>query len=266
MANPWFRVWSDMINDPKWRTIARISGQRIGDVISTYMHMLTLASNATERGRTQGWSDEDIATALDVETDQITAIRDAMQGRVLDEDFLTGWDKRQPLREDGAAERAKAFRERKKVEKETQPNATERKQSLEEIREEEIRLDEKKPLKSKTEAPRGSRLDSDWVAPDEYLDFCRSARPDLDPVAMQDKFRDYWTAIPGKNGLKLNWSGTWRNFVRSERSTQQARASPQYKTSNEKAKDLADRLTGNSHGPTENRIIDITPAAAGQMD
>lgn len=142
MANSWLRLWTDMANDPKWRTIARVSKQKVGDVIAVYVHMMTMAANATERGRTEGFNDEDVATALDIETEQVTAIREAMQGRVLDGDRLTGWEKRQPAREDGAAERAKAFRERKKAESErdrTQPNATER-----QIREEENK--EEKPF------------------------------------------------------------------------------------------------------------------------
>lgn len=146
MANPWFRLWSDMINDPKWRTIARSSGQKIGDVIATYIHMLTAASNATERGRTEGWNDEDVATALDIETSQVEAIRKAMQGRVLDGDYLLGWEKRQPIKEDGAAERARAWREAKKATKEqeeTQPNATERNRTTDEMR-----LDKSKPTTS----------------------------------------------------------------------------------------------------------------------
>lgn len=163
MANPWFRVWADMANDPKWRTIARVSKQKIGDVIAVYLHMLTLASNATERGRTQGWNDEDIGTALDIDTEQIVAIREAMQGRVLDGDCLTGWAKRQPLREDGAAERARAHRERKAADAaqaaigaaseraQTQPNATERNRTPEEIRREEIREE----LTSKASTPGG---------------------------------------------------------------------------------------------------------------
>ena len=130
-----------MPNDPKWRTIAKVAKQSIGDVIAVYVHMMTCAStqpNATERGRTLGWRDEDVATALDIETEQVEAIRLAMEGRVRDGDYLTGWDRRQSIREDeGAPARAKAFREREKAKKEaeekerkqqgqTQPNATER--------------------------------------------------------------------------------------------------------------------------------------------
>jgi hypothetical protein len=137
VANQWLRLWHDLPNDPKWRTIARVSKQSIGNVIAVYMHLLVNASNASERGRTQNVSSEDIASALDIETEQVDAILAAMQGRVLEGDLISGWSKRQPEREDGAAERAKAWREAKKAEKaalgnadQTQANAGERKQTL----------------------------------------------------------------------------------------------------------------------------------------
>lgn len=63
-----------------------------------------------------------------MDDEQVASILDAMEGRVLDGDKVTGWSKRQPLREDGAAERAKAWRERKKQEEEhkrTHANANE---------------------------------------------------------------------------------------------------------------------------------------------
>jgi len=115
MANQWLRLWHDMPNDPKWRTIARVSKQRIGDVIAVYLHVLIDASaNDDERGRTQSLCVEDVATALDMETEQVESILSAMQGRVMDGDRVAGWSKRQPAREDGSAERAKAWRERRK--------------------------------------------------------------------------------------------------------------------------------------------------------
>lgn len=142
-TNSWCRLWSDMPNDPKWRTIARVSGQRVGDVVAVFVHMMTCAStqtNATERGRIMGWEDEDVATALDLETAQVTAIRNAMDGRVLDGDHLDKWEKRQPIREDeNGPARAKAWREAQKAtanaKGKTQPNATERIQTLDKIRE-----------------------------------------------------------------------------------------------------------------------------------
>lgn len=123
MAVQWLRLWHDMPNDPKWRTIARVSGRPISEVVAVYIHLLVSASNATERGRTQTNANEHIASALDVEESDIDAIMTAMDGRVLDGDQITGWEKRQPKREDGAAERAREWRR-------TQTNANERKRTL----------------------------------------------------------------------------------------------------------------------------------------
>jgi hypothetical protein len=30
-----------------------------------------------------------------------------------------------------------------------------------------------------------------------------------------DRFRDYWIAKPGKDGVKLDWQATWRNWCRN---------------------------------------------------
>jgi hypothetical protein len=147
MSNDWLRLWHDMPNDPKWRSIARASGKPIPAVISVYIHMLVCASNATERGRTHGWCDEDVANALDLSTDDVSAIREAMQDRVLDGDYLKGWEKRQPKREDGGADRAKAWREKKKLGEErarTRTNATEPKRTLDTDTEEDT--DKKDPV------------------------------------------------------------------------------------------------------------------------
>jgi len=222
MANPWFRVWTDMINDPKWRTIARISEQKIGDVIAVYMHMLTCASNATERGRTESWNDEDVATALDIKTDQVISIREAMQGRVLDGSYLLGWEKRQPIREDGSAERGKAYRERLKIEKQTQENGDERKQTPDKDKEE---IQIKKEAKSKASAT-ASRLPPDWSPDETQISFCQTERPDLHPQDVAARFRDYWIAAPGAKGRKQDWQATWRNWVRNEKSVAQPRGSP----------------------------------------
>ena len=126
MANPWLRLWVDMPNDPKWRTIAKVSGTSTPLVLSVYLHILVSASNATERGRTQGLQIEDISSALDTDVEKIGDVLKAMQGRVLQGDVVSGWDKRQPIREDSSAERAKQWRERNR----TQPNAVKRPEEI----------------------------------------------------------------------------------------------------------------------------------------
>lgn len=125
----WVRLWVDMPTDPKWRVIAKRAGRPISETLAVFMFMLANAGernetqpNATERGILVNWSDEDVAAALDIETAHVAAIREAMQGKTLDGEKLTGWEKRQPKREDGSSERAKAWRERKR----TQANAEKR--------------------------------------------------------------------------------------------------------------------------------------------
>jgi hypothetical protein len=129
----WVRLWDDMPTDPKWRVVARRSGRQLPEVLAVFVFMMTNAgANATERGRMTNWSDEDVGAALDMDAEHVTSIREAMQGKTLDGDKLSGWDRRQPKREDNSSERARAWREeqnrKREEEKEnerarTQPNA-----------------------------------------------------------------------------------------------------------------------------------------------
>ncbi|ELT9994530.1 phage replisome organizer [Escherichia coli] len=135
MANAWLRLWHDMPNDPKWRTISRVSGQPIATVMAVYIHLLVSASrNVTTchgvslRGHIDVTA-EDLASALDVTEEVIDSILQAMQGRVLDGDLISGWEKRQVLKEDNGnvsqtakspAERKRAQREREKLRKQNE--------------------------------------------------------------------------------------------------------------------------------------------------
>ena len=127
----WVRLWDDMPTDPKWRVVARRSGRSIAEVIAVFnFMMLNAGANATERnGTLTNFDDEDVAAALDIDACHVTSIREAMQGKTLDGDRLTGWERRQPKREDGAAERAKAWREKKKLETDGCEQPTERKRT-----------------------------------------------------------------------------------------------------------------------------------------
>lgn len=110
----WVRLWHDMPTDPKWRVIARKSGQPLVCVIALFnLLMVNASSNADDRGTLRNWDDEDAAAALDMEPEAVAAVMAAMQGKVLEGQRLTGWEKRQPKREDGtAAKRKEAWKER----------------------------------------------------------------------------------------------------------------------------------------------------------
>jgi uncharacterized protein YdaU (DUF1376 family) len=68
----------------------------------------------------------------------------------------------------------------------------------------------------KEKRSRGSRFDLQEM-PDNWIDFCKQERPELEPRKTFDAFRDYWIAQPGSKGLKADWTATWRNWIRNTR-------------------------------------------------
>lgn len=73
------------------------------------------------------------------------------------------------------------------------------------------------PSPAKTAKPlRGTRLPEDWQ-PDP--DSAAQAAPGVDVAVELAKFRDHWRAKPGRDGCKLDWQATWRNWLRNARST-----------------------------------------------
>jgi hypothetical protein len=103
---------------------------------------------------------------------------------------------------------------------------------------------------------RGTRIAEDWAPSAEMLAWAREQRPDLDPQATADAFRDYWTAKPGKDGAKLDWLATWRNWVRGQRAQQRnghapagaAYETPFQRTQRERAEEFAPRLARKAPG------------------
>lgn len=124
----WVRLWEDMPTDPKWRVVARRSGQPVPAVIAVFTILMVEGGKAGRSGDISGARVEDIAAALDMDDDAVGAILEAMQGRVVDGQVLSGWDRRQPKREDASTQRVKEYRERNKAavkRDETQCNAPE---------------------------------------------------------------------------------------------------------------------------------------------
>ncbi|MBX9659055.1 MAG: hypothetical protein K2X00_10845 [Nitrospiraceae bacterium] len=149
-----------MPTDPKFRVIAKRADRPLSEVISVFVMMMTNASaNATERGELDNWSDEDAAAALDLQVEHVATIREAMQGKTIDGNKLTGWEKRQPKRDDGSAERAKAWRERNR----TQPNAPEKSRG-EKIREEIKQSDRPEQVAAREALEPAGRLADDFSA------------------------------------------------------------------------------------------------------
>lgn len=107
MSESWVRLWSGATTDPKWQTIARKSGQPRHLVIALFVHLMLIANDASVRGDIDGLSIEDAASAMDCDEEQVEAIISAMQGRVISDGRLSGWDARQIVRQDAVIEGSK---------------------------------------------------------------------------------------------------------------------------------------------------------------
>jgi hypothetical protein len=73
----------------------------------------------------------------------------------------------------------------------------------------------KSKARSKADAPpanRGQRLPASWEPTDDDVKFALQER--VNWRRELESFRDYWNAKPGKDAVKLDWSATWRNWIR----------------------------------------------------
>ena len=61
---------------------------------------------------------------------------------------------------------------------------------------------------------RATRLSTDFELPEDWIQFCKSERPDLDAQKTFAEFKDHWIAQAGSKGVKTDWTATWRNWVR----------------------------------------------------
>lgn len=76
--------------------------------------------------------------------------------------------------------------------------------------------------RSKADA-RASRLPATWTPPQEWVEWAIKEKGwSTDKVvAVADMFRDFWIAKAGKDGRKLDWFATWRNWCRNQREGKQ---------------------------------------------
>jgi hypothetical protein len=73
-------------------------------------------------------------------------------------------------------------------------------------------------IPERREATRASRIDENMVLPDEWRDWAVQVFK-LNPHQVGRLFvrwRDYWSGVPGKDGLRTNWFGVWKNRCRKE--------------------------------------------------
>lgn len=247
----WLRLWHDMPNDPKWRTIARVSAQPIALVQAMYVHLLVDASRNVTRGHVTV-TKEDIASALDVTDDQVEAVFLAMQGRVMDGDQLTGWEGRQPKREDAgnpetgaksAAQRKKDQRDRERAEKEkAMGHAPSRTVTPGHDR---LDTDKSKELHTHTAQTKFSLHDS-WE-PDSTTFTAVLFRNGMANQTFEAdqllEFRSYWISRPDDLKTQAQWEHALAQQLKRQARTQQANGG----IPNETGRRTAQSRTRNAH-------------------
>ncbi len=93
---------------------------------------------------------------------------------------------------------------------------------------------------------RGHRLPSGWKPTEADVEFARSSGMDDAAIsAAADEFRDYWQALPGQRGVKLDWSSTWRNNIRHRHRWV---AKPQKKSRSQEMRELYDETYDDGPG------------------
>jgi uncharacterized protein YdaU (DUF1376 family) len=111
----------------------------------------------------------------------------------------------------------------------------------------------------KTRSPSGSRLSPDWVLPIEWQEWAEAERPDLEIGAVACQFRDYWIAKAGKDGRKMDWAATWRNWVRQQRKEVSRPASFADHDEQQRRRKW-EEMTGRKWPQDNGTFIDVQPA------
>lgn len=118
-------------------------------------------------------------------------------------------ERRRKARERMQAVRAK--RERTQHERAMEQNAK--------FEESSLNPDPTRPDPSSTKkkpASRGTRVPPNFVITDDMRHWASKETPLVDLDAKLGAWIDYWTAVPGEKGVKLDWVSTWRNGMRKQ--------------------------------------------------
>ena len=72
----------------------------------------------------------------------------------------------------------------------------------------------------------GTRLPDDWQPSAELFAWAAKKHPHVDAALAAEEFLDYWHALPGSKGRKLDWDKTWKNRIRAIAARPGSRAPP----------------------------------------
>lgn len=264
MAGEWIKVRTNLWNDPRVSQLCDLTSSSEAMIVGGLYWLWATADEHTETGLMPGLSISavDRKTGINGFGSALVAIgwvQDAPEGIV-----LARFDEH-----NGASAKARAQTAKRVSNSRNNAPVTPIAQNCNAAtvtgalpREEKRREESKNKPKSKAPAS-GSRLPDDWKPDQADIEYCKTERPDLRPSLVATNFYDYWIAQPGAKGRKADWSATWRSWVRKESAAAAPRAGPAgYQSANDKAKTLADRLTGKTRNEPAFEFIDINASPA----
>lgn len=90
---------------------------------------------------------------------------------------------------------------------------------------------------------KGARLPTFLISP-AMIEWAATEATGVDVTVETRRFADYWRAIPGQRGCKLDWHATWRNWMRRAADDRRGRARPSTAEQHQDTIDHAKRLYG----------------------
>lgn len=223
MAGEWIKVRTNLWDDPRVSQLCDLTGTAEATVIGGLYWLWSTADEHTETGLLPGMS----VAAIDRKTSikgfgaalvAIGWLLDTPEGVVIERfEEHNGTSAKQ--RAQTAKRVAKSRGNGDVTDAALQSNGDSVTGALareEKRREEPIGESTDKGTK-KGDSTRGTRLPVDWKPSPEDVAYCKTERPDLLPSRVAQNFFDYWIAQPGAKGRKVDWSATWRSWVRKER-------------------------------------------------
>lgn len=206
MAGDWIKVQHVTADKPEVYAMAALLGVTPEDVLGRLIRVWVWADQQSLNGHA--------LSVTDVTLDAVSR-RDGFATAMRKVGWLHGENGSVSFpnfdRHNGQTSKKRALATERKV---TQRSRSERDKSV--TREEKRRVSVSKDTESASPL-RGSRLPPDWQPSEELKADASKERPDLHLPTTIASFRDYWVAKPGKDGRKLDWDATFRNWVRNER-------------------------------------------------
>lgn len=226
----WYRHYAGLCRDDKLVSVAIKAKQPVERVVWVWCAILESAAEIDDNGRYELDAAE-VAYFLRTDESDILAIETALcaSGRVADS-TVAKWGNRQ-FSSDRSRDRVSAYRDRKRRANsadggETQNcngdvtlqdcyrNAPETETEADTTTEPKGSVVVARPAPKST---RGTRLASGAeMSERNRADASRIGVPADRVEPLWQRYRDYWTAKPGKEAVKLDWDATWRNWCSSE--------------------------------------------------